>query len=199
VRDGWIAKKKGELAVAKLEALRAKFPTAPEVAEANPKQAGPKDPANLPVVEPDAEKFKAAATEAGLEVKTEDWFDGGASFRNGMPTPFVLYQRQVAQSLGETIGAIAKPSLSADKSTAWMARVAASRDPDVAKLTPQDYQTAQQLAAFQSRSELFEKTFGSDDYLKQRYGLELEAWRRKDAEKTSGSKDSSPPSEPAEE
>ena len=199
VRDGWIAKKKGELALAKLEALRAKFPAAPEGADATAQQAGPKDPANLPVVEPDAQKFKAAAQELGLDVKTEEWFDAGASFKNGMPTPFILYQRQAAQSLGETIGGIAKPSLAADKSSAWMVRIAASREPDVSKLTPQDYQTAQQITAFQSRSELFEKTFGSDDYLKQRYGLELEAWRRKDAEKTSGSKDSSPPSEPAEE
>ncbi len=196
VRDGWIAKKKGELAVAKLESLRAKFPAAPEAPDETAKPTPPKEP---PVVEPDAQKFKAAATELGLDVKTEDWFDVGSSFKNGMPTPFTLYQRQAAQGLGETIGAIAKPSLSADKSTAWIARIAASRDPDASKITPQDYQTAQQIAAFQARSDLFAKTFGSDDYLKQRYGLELEAWRRKASEKTSGSKESDAPSEPAEE
>ena len=200
VRDGWIAKKKGELALAKLDLLRAKFPTAPEGAEADSKKKaqGPKDPASLPVVEPDAQKFKDAATELGLDVKSEDWFDAGASFKNGMPTPLVLYERQAAQSLGETTGAIAKPSLSADKSAAWMVRIAASRDPDTSRLTPQDYQTSQQLASFQSRSELFEKTFGSDDYLKQHFGLELEAWRRKDGGKSSSS-DTSSPSEPAEE
>ena len=198
VRDGWIAKKKGELALAKLEGLRAKFPTAPETADASSKQAGPKDPASLPVVEPDAEKFKAAAKELALDVKSEDWFDAGASFKNGMPTPLVLYERQAAQSLGATTGAIAKPSLSADKSAAWMVRIAASREPDTSKLTPQDYQTAQQLASFQSRSELFGQTFGSDDYLKKHFGLELEVWRRKEGEKTSGS-DTSSPSEPAEE
>jgi hypothetical protein len=161
-------------------------------ADSKTKARGPKDPASLPVVEPDAEKFKAAATELGLDVKSEDWFDAGASFKNGMPTPLVLYERQAAQSLGETTGAIAKPSLSADKSAAWIVRIAASRDPDTSKLTPQDYQTARQLASFQSRSELFEKTFGSDDYLKQRFGLDLEAWRRKDAEKGSSPDTSRP-------
>jgi hypothetical protein len=199
VRDAWIAKKKGELALAKLEALRAKFPAAPETSDAASKEAGPKDPANLPVVEPDGDKFKLAAKELGIEVRTEDWIDPGAPIRGGvMPSPFTFYERQSAQSVGATIGAIAKPSLAGDKTAAWMVRIAGSRDPDPSKITPQDYQTARQLAIFQSRSELFDKTFGSDEYLKQRYGLELEAWRRKDGGPASKSEPSAP-SEPAEE
>jgi hypothetical protein len=182
VQEGWIKKKKGELALAKLEALRAKFPATPGAADPAAGTPDPStDPANAPVVETDGEKFKAAAKELGLEVKTGDWFDAGAGMRNGLPTPVALYERQAAQIYGATPGAIAKPSLSADKSNGWIVRIAGSREPDASKLTPQDYETARQFAVYESRSELFQKTFGSDDYLKQHFGLELESWRRSDS------------------
>ncbi len=193
VKDGWIKKKKSELALAKLEALRAKFPAAPDATNPAAGTVNPApDPANAPVVETDGEKFKAAAKELGLEVKTGEWFDAGAGMRGGMPTPIVLYERQAAQTWGETAGAIAKPSLSADKSNGWIARVAGSREPDPSKLTPQDYETARQFAVYESRSDIFQKTFGSDDYLKQHFGLDLDAWRRKASEKSPESKTPKP-------
>ena len=193
-RDGWIQKKKGELALAKLEALRAKFPATPEAVKPTDGTPNPAavDPANAPVVETDGEKFKAAAKELGLEVKTGEWFDAGAGMRGGLPTPIVLYERQAAQTWGETPGAIAKPSLSADKANGWIARIAGERDPDTSKITPQDYETSKQFAVYESRSDVFQKTFGSDDYLKQHFGLELEAWRRKDTEKSPESKTPKP-------
>src|SRR5678815_1125119 len=60
VREGWIKKKKSELAKAKLEALVAKLPAEPDTT----------NPAGGEVhVEPDDAKFLAAAQELGLEVK----------------------------------------------------------------------------------------------------------------------------------
>ena len=174
-REAWIARKKGELAQAKLDLLRAKFSPAPDAPPAA-------DPASALLVEPDAEKFKAAAAELGLEVKTQDWFDAAAAMRGGLPSPFVLFQRKVAQTSGDTVGAISPSSLAGDRSAAWLARVAGSRDPDTAKITPQEYETARQFAVFQSRSDFFDKTLGSEEFLKERYGLELELWRRRDAE-----------------
>lgn len=163
VREGWVSKKRGELAEAKLDALRAKFAT----------QADPNDPASTIPVETDAEKFQAAAKELGLEAKTQDWFDAAAPMRAVPPDPFLIFQRQTAKTLGSVPGAVSKATLSPDKNQAWVARIVASREPDASKMTPQDYQVARQLAVYEGRNQLFEKTFGSDDFLKERYGMHL--------------------------
>jgi hypothetical protein len=176
--DYWIKKKRSDLAVAKLELLRAKLPS----------QTDPKDPAHAMAVEPDSARWQAAAQELGLEVKAQDWFDAGASLRQGQATPVILFLRQVVQAQGDVAGAVSKPELSTDKSKAWLARVVASRDPNPDQMNPLEYQNAQQLTAYESHQKFYENTFGSNDYMKQRFGLELEAWRREAAEQTPASK-----------
>jgi len=173
VREGCITKKKGELALAKLEELYAKLP----------RVSNPDDPATPKVVEPDAEKFRAAAKELGLEVKTQDWFDAGATIKAAEASPLRLFLRQVAPRVAEATGTVSKPELATDKKHAWLARNAATRDPDPAKLTPFDYSTAEQYASFDARQKFYDDNFGSDEFLKKQYGLELEVWRRKEAEK----------------
>jgi murein L,D-transpeptidase YcbB/YkuD len=176
--DYWIKKKKSDLALAKLELLREKLPS----------QTDPNDPAHTLTVEPDSVKWQAAAQELGLEVKTQDWFDAGASLQPGQATPQISFMRQVVQRHGDIAGAISKTDLSTDKSKAWVARVVASRDPNPDQLNPLEYQNAQQLTARAGRQKFFDSTFGSNDYMKQRFGLELEAWRREAAEPTPASK-----------
>ncbi len=176
--DYWIRKKKSELALAKLEALRAKLPTQPD----------PNDPASPMPVEPDSVKWHAAAQELGLEVKAQDWFDAGAAPKPGEATPLASFLRQVAQRHGDVAGAVSKTDLSTDRSKAWVARVVASRDPNPEQMTPLEYQNALQFTGYEAQRKFYESTFGSDDYLKQRFGLELEAWRREPSEKAPASK-----------
>ena len=168
VKERWILKKQNELALAKLESLRAKLPTQPD----------PKDPANPLVVELDAAKWRAAAQELGLEVQTQDWFDAGELPQPGLSTPESQYLHSIALRAGDVLGVVPKPELSPGQRKAWMARIVASRDPDEAQMTPNQYQNALQLAAYDSRQKFLDSTFGSDDYLKQRFALDLETWRR---------------------
>jgi hypothetical protein len=168
VRDRWVWRKQNELGLAKLESLRAKFPTQPD----------PKDPANPLVVETDSAKWRAAAQELGLEVQTQDWFDAGEVLQPGKSSPELQFLHSVALRSGDVLGVIPKAELSPGQIKVWMARIVGSRDPDEAKMTPFEYQNAKQLASYQARQKFFESTFGSNDYLKQNYALDLETWRR---------------------
>jgi hypothetical protein len=167
-KDQWVFKKAIELALAKLEALRAKLPTQPD----------PKDPANPLVIEADSAKWRAAAQELGLEIQTQDWFDAGEILQPGKASPALQFLHSIALRSGDVIGLVPKAELAPGKHKAWVARIVGSRDPDEARMTPYEYQNAQQLASYQSRQKFVESTFGSDDYLKQRFGLDLESWRR---------------------
>lgn len=170
VREAWIKRKKSDLAQAKLEALASKFPEEPD----------PYTPEVKVHIEPDGAKFQAAATELGLEVKTQDWFDATEVPEPGQNTPFRQFVRAAASRYGKTLGTLSPPALSFDQTSAWMSRVAAQRDPDVATMTPLEYQSAKSLATFEARNNFLKNTFLSDDFLKERYGLDLEIWRRQE-------------------
>ncbi|HEV8112727.1 MAG TPA: hypothetical protein VGR31_08120 [Planctomycetota bacterium] len=173
--DAWVAKKKGELALAKLETLRAKLPTQPDE----------RDPATPMVVEPDNAKFQGAAQESGFTITPHDWFDAGARLTVATATIEVSYLRQIAGRLGTVPGAVSKPELTPDKKEARMARVVGSREADPARMTPLEYQNARQSAGYTASRKFNESTFGSDEYLKERFALDLQAWRREDADKSS--------------
>ena len=170
VRTDWIEKRKGELAREKLAALASKFPTAPD----------PFAPETMVHVEVDGAKFQAAATELGLEVKTQDWLDVSATPEPAKSTPFWQFVRRSAGRYGETVGTISPPELSADRATAWMSRVAAQREADPASMTPFEYESARVAATSQARNEFLSSTLLSDDFLKQQYGLSLESWREQE-------------------
>jgi hypothetical protein len=178
VKEHWIQRKQGELAVAKLEALRAKLPTAPD----------PKDPSATAAVEPDEAKFQAAAQELGLEVHTHDTIDTSAALKAGSVTPQLLYLRQAAGRYGDTPGLVTKPEVSTDKTKAWLARIVGSREPDPKRMTPFEYQGARQMAGYEAQGKFFASTFGSNDYLKQRFGLDLESWRNESPDKDASNK-----------
>lgn len=168
VRDTWIKKKKSELAKAKLDLLLEKIPTEPD----------PLVPDATIHVEVDGEKFKAAATELGLEVKTQDWFDVSQAPPPGENTPFRMFARRSAARHGKTVGTVTAPELSPDQSAAWLARIAGKRDPDPATMTPLDYDSARSMATYEARNDFMKSTFLSDDFLKEQYALDLEIWRR---------------------
>jgi hypothetical protein len=175
VRDAWVAKKKGELALAKLESMRAKLPTQPDE----------RDPANPMVVEPDAAKFQAAAQESGFTITPHDWFDAGARLTVATATGELGYLRQVALRVGSVPGAVSKPDLTSDKKQARLAHVVASREADPTRMTPIEYQNARQTAGYETARKFSDSTFGSDEFLKERFALDLQAWRREDADKGS--------------
>jgi hypothetical protein len=175
VREGWIKKKKGELARAKLDALAAKFP----------EEADQYVPTLMVHVETDDAKFLAAAKESGLEVKTQDWFDASAMPQPGQNSPFFQFLRRTGSRYGKTVGTISPAELSSDQASAWMGRIAAKRDPDLAKMTPLEYQSAKTLAGYEARGDFLKNTFLSDEFLKQQYGLELEVWRKQKEEPAS--------------
>jgi len=167
VRAGWVKKKKSDLGIAKLEELRAKFSTVPD----------PADETKTIPVEPDAEKFAAAAKELGLEVQKHEGFDAGAQVKPGV-TPVELFMRRFVNRRKDTAGAIAEPEVSSDKTVAWTARLGESRDPDVSRMTPLEYENEASMASYESRSDFLQANFFSDEALKQRYALDLEFWRK---------------------
>lgn len=172
VREAWLKMTKYELTKTKLEAFVSKFPE-----ETDPYTA------TLKIhIEPDGEKFHAAAGELGLEVKTQDWFDASVVPDPTDSTPFRRFVRSTAQRNGKILGAISPPMNSGDSTAAWVSRVAAKRDPDPAAITPLDYEAARSLAAYDARNEFLKNTFNSDEFLKQQYGLDLASWRQAEDE-----------------
>jgi len=172
VREAWLKMTKFELAKAKLEAFAAKFP----------EEADPNTPTLRIHIEPDGAKFHATASELGLEVKTQDWFDASEALEPGESTPFRRFVRSTAQRYGKTLGTISPPTSSGDSTAAWVSRVAGKRDPDPAAITPLDYEAARSLASYDARREFLKSTFQSNEFLKEQYGLELESWRRAEDE-----------------
>ncbi|MFN0007978.1 MAG: hypothetical protein ACKVXR_08740 [Planctomycetota bacterium] len=168
VREAWLKMTKFEFAKAKLESFVSKFP----------EETDPNTPTLKIHMEPDGEKFHAAAKEAGLEVKTQDWFDASVVPDPSDTAPFRRFVRSTALRYGKTLGTISPPTNSSDSTAAWVSRVAGKRDPDPAGLSPLDYESARSLAAYDARESFLKSTFYSEDFMKQQYALDLESWRR---------------------
>jgi hypothetical protein len=169
VRTSWVAKKATELAVAKLEALRDKFGTRPDPADKN---AAPFRP------EVDAEKFAAAAKEAGLEVKHRDFEEHYEKIAPDKMTPAETYLRNASQLYVQKEGTVDRAGSSTDGTQAFLVRVAGVRDPDVSKMSPAEFQSISKQVADQEMVGFRTSTFQNTEYLKDRYGLDLESWHR---------------------
>lgn len=169
VRDAWAKKKAGEIALAKLEALHATFPM----------EADPFDPATQVAVEPDGEKFAAAAKQAELELKTFADLDPRTKPRVDQRGPLDLFLRRIAARYGIIkVGVISKPELSPDRASAWMARIASKREGDSSRMAAGDLQSMSEQAARQARFDFVNSTFRSPEFMKARYGLDLAIWRK---------------------
>ena len=166
VRDTWITRRAGELAVAKLEALRDAFGTRP-----------PADDTTAPPFRPEAEAdaFAAAVAGAGLEVSHADWAERNAVAAEDGPFERFLRQRSDLYTLKEAT--VAKAELAADKERAYLVRVAGVRDADAAKMTPADVQMLSRQIATQAMDEFRTKTFRDQKFLEERYALKLASLR----------------------
>jgi hypothetical protein len=176
VKEDWVQKKATDLAVAKLEALRDKLGTRP-----------PADDPMAPLWRPevDAETFARVATEAGFTVERRDFQERTTAFKPGetlTPIQTFLSQAAVFYTMKETSVPKAEPSR--DGKTAFLVRVAGVRDPDVARMTPLDYQSLGSQAAQTGVFDLRTRLFTSKEYLVQQFGLHMPHW---DREKTAGS------------
>ncbi len=169
VREQWVQKKGGELAVAKLEALRDKFGTRPDATDAN---AAPFKP------EADAEKFASVAKEAGYEVKHRDFEEHYERVAADKMTPAETYLRNDSALYVLKEGSVDKAGASADGSTAYLVRVAGVRDPNPAKMSPAEFQSITKQLGDQAIMNFRTNTLASTDFLKERYGLDVDAWHR---------------------
>ena len=169
VREQWVRKKAGELAVAKLEALRDKLGTRPDP---NDKNAPPFKP------EADAAKFAEVAKEAGLEVKKRDFEEHYEKIAPEKMTPAETYLRNASQLYVLKEGSVEKAGASADGATAYLVRVAGVRDPDVSKMSPNEVQAIGRQLSAEAVKTFEAATFANVESMKERYALDLQSWHR---------------------
>lgn len=169
VRETWVGKKATELALARLEALRDKFGTRPDAS----------DPSATPFKpEADAEKFAAVAKEAGYEVKHRDYEEHYEKIAPDKMTPAESYLRNASQLYVLREGSVDRPGQSTDGSLAFLVRVAGVRDPNASKMSPAEVQSIGKQLADQAMLTFRTGTFRNVEFLKERYGLDLESWHR---------------------
>jgi hypothetical protein len=169
VREAWVKKKAAELAVAKLEALRDKFGTRPDPTDASAPSFKP---------EADAEKFAAAAKEAGYEVKHRDYEEHYAKIVPDKMTPAEAYLRNASQLYVLKVDSVDRAGQSTDGAEAFLVRVAGVRDPDASKMSPAELQSISKQLSDQAMLTFRTSTFKNIEFLKERYGLDMESWRR---------------------
>lgn len=171
VKEEWVKKKQGELAVARLEALRDKFGTRPADTEAG---------ASLWAPEADAEAFAKVVREAGFEVQRRDWQERFVPTKAGeTPTPTQTFFQQAAPLYTKKEGSVVKAETARDGANAYLVRVAGVRDADVAKMTPPEFQSLSQQATQASIME-FHTRITSREFLEKNFGLHLRSWDKQD-------------------
>jgi hypothetical protein len=167
VRERWVEKKAGELALAKLEALRAGLAATPEEAAGETLSVTP-------------EALAPAVEAAGWKLARRDWAERGKNGPAAERSAFETYLSQSPTLYSLEEGAVPKPALASDGKHAYLVRVAGARPADVSKISPADIESLSQQAAVESMQKFRETTFSSPDYLKERYGLDLLSWHSKE-------------------
>lgn len=170
VREDWIKKKQGELAVAKLEAVREKFGARPEGTDAalwRPEVA--------------ADAFANAVQEGGFTLQHRDFQERAVAPEPGeTPSAAQLFLQQAGALYTMKEGSVAKAEPSRDGTKAYLVRVAGIRDADVAKMTPMDLQAISQQAAQTAVTDFRTRVLTSKEYLQQHFGLHLKSWDKKE-------------------
>jgi hypothetical protein len=167
IRERWIEKKAGELALAKLQSLRSGFAPTPEEASAE----------TLTVA---ADTLSTAVQGAGWKLEHRDFAERPTGKPAADAPAFETYLRQNPALYSLAEGAVAKPAIATDAKHAYLVRIAGVRAADPSEISPADLQNLSKQAANESMQKFRESTFGSPDYLKQRYGLDLLSWHPKE-------------------
>ncbi|MBK7875695.1 MAG: hypothetical protein IPJ77_08080 [Planctomycetes bacterium] len=171
VREDWIKKKQGELAVTKLEALRDKLGARP--ADTDPGAA-------LWRPEADEATFAKVVQEAGFQVQRRDFQERTTPPKPGeavAPAQTFLQQAGALYSMKE--GSVAKAEPSRDQTKAYLVRVAGIRDADLSKMTPLELQSLGQQAAQTAVTDFRTRVLASREELTKAFGLHLKSWDAK--------------------
>lgn len=143
----WKKSKRGELAKAKLETVRAGFPTPPPEPPTD-KNAAPRKP----MPHADAAAFAQAASAAGLTVVRRDFAErtrpksAAATPKTAadtyFETAFMLYQLEPNE--------VAAVELDRTAEHAYLVRFDAKRDPETVKITPGEYEQLKMRAEYEA-------------------------------------------------
>lgn len=161
VIEAWREEQRGTLAIEGLQALRDELDTEELGAE----------------LEVDEETFAAAVAAAGWELKVRDWFD-----RTEFPKPgdephedsdHHNFLRGQMPLYDLSAGQLSEPIASWDGSNVYLVRARGSRDGDLSKITPAEYQALKSSAAREASSLFAQTMISNGDELYELYGLEL--------------------------
>jgi hypothetical protein len=165
----WKKAKKSELAKAKLEAIRAQFPTPPDEPATDP---------NLPPKkhQPTADQatFTAAVQAAGLAVQRREFAERTPSKFEPEPpkTAASEYFQTAGVIYGLGAGEVAAPEVAKDGQHAYLVRFDAKRDPEQVKIAPGELEMLEMIAQYQAFQRYTERASSAEALAKQ-YGLKL--------------------------
>ncbi len=175
VAQAWIDARAGELAVARLAALRDGFEPLPEEPEdpEDPEDDGEADTEPLPHAT--ETEFAEAAAAIGLEVKRrphmEDAFAMSRDPDAELPGhTYIRNHTAELSSLAE--GELAPPGLAADGARAFLVRAAGSRDPEAWKMSPLEYEQSTRVWEYQIAMDFIRDNF-SFEALAEKYAISL--------------------------
>lgn len=177
VKEDWVQKKAQDLALAKLEKIRDALGTRP--ADGDPAAA-------LWRPEVDLDAFTQAVQAAGAQVQRRDFVERTQALKPGeTPTPAQTFFQQSALLYTMKERSVAKAELGRDNQNAYLVRIAGIRDADIAKMTPQDFQTFSSQSINENARAYGQRLFtNSKEFLQQHYDVHLRSWD--EAAKTPG-------------
>jgi hypothetical protein len=200
VFDTWAAEHAKKLAVDRLGALRDGFETfeppvedAPEGGEDEPPKEEAPDEEKAEHRRADEAAFRTAAEAAGFEVKLRDWLDKSApptaDPKASEPAHQFLAQHREYADLAD--GEVPEPALGRTGTHAYLARKVGQRTMDLAKMTPQVYESYKSSSAFEAATQV--RIYLTGAGLDEQYGIRLLVQRDAAAED-----DAPPDGEPTE-
>lgn len=167
VADEWLRQRMSELAISKLEPVRAKLGTPPD----------PSDPAAASYVpEVDAAAFATAASDAGFQVQVRDYQERA---KMATETPAQMYLRGASPLYSAKANSVLKPEIARDGKNSYLVRVAGLRDADVSKMSPAEYQGLGEQVVREALVNFKNRTFTSKEFMKERYAVWLRSWEPK--------------------
>lgn len=169
VKEDWVQKKAQDLALAKLEKIRDALGTRP--ADGDPAAA-------LWRPEVDLDAFTQAVQAADAQVQRRDFVERTQAIKPGeTPTSAQTFFQQSALLYTMKERSVAKAELGRDNKNAYLVRIAGIRDADVAKMTPQDFQTFSSQAINENARAYVQRLFtDTKKYLQQQYDVHLRTW-----------------------
>jgi hypothetical protein len=162
VAEAWAKKKAGELAVARLDAVRERF----LVANA--------DGTKGPKAEVEESDFIAALGETKAEIVERDWAERSTPPKD-TDTPFDVWLRGNFTIWTQTEKTVAKSELDRDGANAWIVRASGVRDPQLSRMSPGDVSSLGRNNWFMERGMFTEQQVSGKLALEERYKFKLSA------------------------